>query len=222
MWPRCSETLTSGRWMWSTATLGGVWSRWSTGADVELQRWQHVLELGFEADVPGCPDGAGGHRLGKVAGHGLVGLVLQETGEEEVAGLEEFEVEHFLPLFVREESGDLEIEQGRGDEEELGDLGKIRPILELGGVGDELVGDLGQGDLRDVEATLRDQPEQQVEGAGEVLQLDLEALRRGLGRLARVRGLTDGTVAVGLPVDTEDSLAQGAPPREMSSLASLR
>src|SRR5699024_1412987 len=32
MCPRCSDTLTSGRWMWSTATVGGVWSRWSTVA----------------------------------------------------------------------------------------------------------------------------------------------------------------------------------------------
>ncbi|MCT2183508.1 hypothetical protein M3G00_11235 [Brevibacterium casei] len=76
-------------------------------------------------------------------------------------------------------------------------------------VRDELVGHLGERDLRDVEATLRDEAEEQIEGAGEVLQLDLEA----------VPVVGDGIV-VGDGLD--GGLAQGAPPRAMSSRARRR
>jgi hypothetical protein len=178
------------------------------GTHVEFERRQHILELGFETDIPRCPDGACSHRLGEVAGHGLVRLVLQQTSEEEVTGLEQFEVEDLFALFVRQQPGDLEVEQRGGDEEELRDLREVRLLLEFGGVGDELVGDFGQGDLRDVEATLRDQTEQQVERSGEVLQLDLEPLLR----FAVGRGLTF----------MNSGIAQGAPPRAMSSRASRR
>ena len=62
-------------------------------------------------------------------------------------------------------------------EQELGGLPQVPlGVRGLGGldVGDELVGDLGQGDLGDVELVLADQPEQQVERAGEHVQVHLE------------------------------------------------
>ena len=209
---------------------GGEDSGQFAGSDVQLQRRQHVLERRLEVDIAWGADGACGHRLGQVTGHGLVRLVLQQPGEEEVSGLEQLEVEDLFTVFVRQQSGRLEVEQGRGDEEELGDLGEVRLILELGGVGDELIGHLGQRDLRDVEATFRDQTEQQIEGAGEVLQPHLETLRgviagvSACGPIACVDHLAG--VGVGrnggrlLLVDC--GVAQGAPPRAMSSRASRR
>jgi hypothetical protein len=191
-----------------------------TGTDVHLQRRQHVLELGFEGDVAGRADRSGGHRLGEVTGHGLVRLVLEQAGEEQVAGLEQFEVEDLLALFVRKQPRGLEVEQGGRDEEELGDLGEVRLVLELGGVGDELVGDLGQGDLRDVETSFRDQPEQQIEGPGEVLEFDLEPFNCR-ARVIRSSGTVVGA-GCGIVRALLDGLAQGAPPRAMSSRASRR
>src|SRR5699024_12196959 len=90
-------------------------------------------------------------------GHGFVRLVLQKAREEQVPGLEQFEVEHLLALLVRQQPRGLEVEQGGRDKEELRDLGEVRLVLEFGGVGDELIGDLGQCDLGDVEPSLRDQ-----------------------------------------------------------------
>ena len=148
-----------------------------TWPDVEFQGRQHVLELRFEVDVARGTDRPGGHRLGQIPGHGLVCLVLQQPGEEEIASLEQFEIEDLFSLFVRQEPCGLEVEQGRRDEEELGDLGEVRLVLQLCGVGDELIGHLGQGDLCDVETTFRDQTEQQVERTGEVIQPHLESLR---------------------------------------------
>ena len=163
-------------------------------ADAQLQGRQHVLELGLETDVARRPDRPGRHRLGEVSGHGFVRLVLQKAGEEQVPGLEQFEVEHLLALLVRQQPRGFEVEQGGRDEEELRDLGEVRLVLEFGGVGDELIGDLGQCDLGDVEPSLRDQAQQQVEGAGEVLQLHLEPLR---GLFAGRCGLLAGRRSIG-------------------------
>ncbi len=98
-----------------------------TGADAQLERGQDVLELLLEADRTGHADGAGGHRLGEEAAHGLVRLVLEEAGEEEVTGFEEFEVEFLLPSLMGRQARSLEVEEGGGDEEELGDLGEVGP-----------------------------------------------------------------------------------------------
>jgi hypothetical protein len=98
--------------------------------------------------------------------------VLQEPGEEDVAGLDEREVLLVLGTGLRQQPGGLEVEQGRGDDEELGGLGQVPAGLALAGgtdEGDELVGDAREGDLGDVELVLADQPEEEVEGAGEVL-----------------------------------------------------
>ena len=198
------------------------------GTDVQFQGRQHVLELGLETDLARRPDRSGGHRLGEVSGHGFVRLVLEQAGEEQVPGLEQFEVEHLLALLVRQQPRGLEVEQGGRDEEELRDLGEVRLVLEFGGVGDELIGDLGQCDLGDVEPSLRDQAQQQVEGAGEVLQLHLETLR---SLLVDRRGLIAGRCRLptcgiagrwGLLIFLDCGVVQGAPPRAMSSRARRR
>ena len=146
----------------------------------------------------------------------------------------------------------LEVEQGRGDEQELGGLAQV-PVG-VGGlgrldVGDELVGDLGQGDLGDVELVLADQAEQQVERPGEVVEVHLERRRRparddptggqltrpGAGRQLDLRDSGDLATAsvegsvVGVDRGAADgvlpvieSRGQAAPPRAISSRASCR
>ena len=118
-----------------------------------------------------------------------------QPGEEQVARLEQREVLLVLDVALRQQPGRLEVEQGRGDEQER------RGLLEVPGLaadldeGDELVGDLRQRDLGDVELVLGDQAQQQVEGALEVGQVQLEARRGGrlpAGRRSERRGSSRG------------------------------
>ena len=129
--------------------------------------------------------------------------------------------------------------------EELAGLVEV-PVRAAGAdVGDELVGDLGEGDLGDVELVLGDQAEQQVEGALEDVEVDLEAAPRPAraadrapGRRAPRRrpraastagleGQLDGEAGRG-HVDVRwfeghvRRRAQAASPRAMSSRASRR
>ena len=111
----------------------------------------------------------------------LEGAVLQEPGEEHVPGLDEGEVLVVLRPPLWQQPGGLEVEQGRGDEEELGGL--VQVPAAVGGllradVGDELVGDGRDGDLGDVKLVLGDEAEEQVEGTGEDVEVDLEGLLR--------------------------------------------
>ena len=57
----------------------------------------------------------------------LEGAVLQQAGEEDVAGLDEREVLLVLGAALRQQPGRLEVEQGRGDEQELGGLAQVPP-----------------------------------------------------------------------------------------------
>ncbi|MFB9070873.1 hypothetical protein ACFFX0_06565 [Citricoccus parietis] len=88
-------------------------------------------------------------------------------------------------------------------------------------VGDELVRHLGQRHLGDVHLAAGDEGEQQVEGSGEVGQgdgepgrdpvLDVQVLGPAAGRVPRdVRGGCPG------------AWGHGAPPRQISSRASVR
>ena len=72
----------------------------------------------------------------------------------------------------------LEVQQGRRDEHELAGLRQVPVDLGLLGrpqVRHELVGDLGQGDLGDVQLVLGDQAQEQLEGPGEDVEVNLEA-----------------------------------------------
>ena len=159
----------------------------------ELERREEVDERRLERNRARGARGGGRHPLGELRGHPFEGAVLEQPGEEQVAGLEELEVELVLDLPARQQARGLEIEQGGGDEKEARQLLEAAAPPEFGDVGEELVGDLGERDLGDVELALADESEQEVERAGEVLQLD-----------------------------DEPGGAQGAPPRAMSSRASRR
>jgi hypothetical protein len=58
----------------------------------------------------------------------LEGPVLQQAREQQVAGLDEGEVLLVLRAGLRQQPGRLEVEQGRGDEEELGGLRQVPPV----------------------------------------------------------------------------------------------
>ena len=66
-------------------------------------------------------------RSSKTAGDLLEGAVLQEPGEQQVARLEQREVLLVLDVALRQQPGGLEVEQGRGDEQER------RRLLEVPG-----------------------------------------------------------------------------------------
>ena len=128
---------------------------------------------------PGEAPGGLGLALAQEPGRLLVGLVLQQPGEEEVTGLEQLEVVLVVDLGGRQQPGGLEVEEGGGDDEELAGLVEVQFLAQRAQVRDELVGDLRQRDLGDVELVLADQLQQQVERALEVGQLDGETRRRG-------------------------------------------
>src|SRR5699024_141796 len=130
-----------------------------------LQRKRHGVAAG-RAPLP----------LGKEVRDLLIGLVLQEAGEQEVAGLQQLQVGLVVDLAAGNQAGGLQIQQRGSDEQELGDL--IQILSGLGqppGISDELVGDLGERDLGDVQLVRMNQLEQQVEGAVEVRERDPEA-----------------------------------------------
>ena len=86
----------------------------------------------------------------------LEGSVLQQPGEQQVAGFEQGEVFGVVHLALGQQPGGFEVEQGGGDHDELGGLFEIPPtgpVLGLASldVGQELVGDNAQRDLGDVE-----------------------------------------------------------------------
>ena len=66
-----------------------------------------------------------GHPVGEEGGRLLVGAVLQQPGEEQVARLEQREVLLVVDLAARQQPGGLEVEQRGGDDEELGGLAQV-------------------------------------------------------------------------------------------------
>jgi len=74
----------------------------------------------------------------------LEGPVLQQSREQEVARLEQRDVLGIHQLPLRQQSRDLEVEEGRRDDEELARLLELLRPVEVVQVGDELVGDLAE------------------------------------------------------------------------------
>src|SRR5690606_6922588 len=59
-------------------------------------------------------------------GHFLERAVLQEPGEQQVTRLEELEVLGVLDVALRQEPGGLEVQERRGDDEELARLTEVK------------------------------------------------------------------------------------------------
>ena len=149
------------------------------GREVPLQRHLPGEALGFL--VQGVPQ----QRCDV-----LEGLVLQQPGEQQVPGLEERHVFLVFHLTGRQEPGRLEVQQRRGDHQELAGLiqGPVAALLlQVADVLDEFIGHRGNGHLGDVQLVLGDQGQEQVEGAREVGKPYFEA-GFGFGHgVARVR-----------------------------------
>ena len=63
--------------------------------------------------------------------HLFEGAVLQQPGEQQVARLEQRDGLGIDELALRQEAGDLHVEQGRGDHEEFGGLLQLLVGIEL-------------------------------------------------------------------------------------------
>jgi hypothetical protein len=144
--------------------------REAVGADAEHDLGQQFRVLRLQAHGTRPAQGLVLQALGEDGGDLLVGAVLEQPGEEQVAGFEQREVRLVLDLGGGQQPGRLEVEQCRGYDQEFGGLVEV-PVRTHGvQVRHELIGDLGQRDLRDVQLVLGDQLEQQVEGTLEVVQ----------------------------------------------------
>ena len=142
----------------------------------------------------------------------LEGAVLQEAGEQQVTGLQQRQVLQVVHLALRQQARCLQVEQRRCDDDEGALLGEVPPAGAVGrgrqlDVGNEVIGDLRQRDLRDVQLVLGDQLQQQVERAGEVAEVDVELC-----------GLCSGERAHGSP--SPRTRSESAPRASKSAMAS--
>ncbi len=151
------------------------------GPQAKQHLGQQSGEARLERDRARVADRLPRHHHGELRRGLLVGAVLQQAGEQQVPGLEQLEVLLVLDRAGREQPGGLEVEQRRGHHEELGRLAEVPVRAERADVGDELVGDLRQGERRDVELVLADQAEQQVERTLVLLEVDREHRTGGRG-----------------------------------------
>jgi len=171
-----SLMLIRGAWICSVETFGG-----GLGASVSAASRANSAGPRPRRTSGRSSANRGGHPGGEHARHFLVGPVLEQPGEEQVAGLEQGQVLFVLDLAGWQEPGGLEVEQGGRDDQEVTDLVQVPAVGALRDVADELVGDLGQGDFGDVQLVLGDQREQQVEWTLEHVEVDLEARRVSRG-----------------------------------------
>ena len=126
----------------------------SRGSDGGYQPGQERGQVRFQRDDPGMA-ACGGLRPVAEGGCGLLeGPVLQEPGEEQVAGLEQLEVGLLLVLVMGQKAVRLERQEGGGHDDEL----RCAPQVPVRAhVGDEVVGHLGQCQLGDVEPLAGDE-----------------------------------------------------------------
>ncbi len=147
-----------------SSTLSGPDQLRGLLAELLLEPHRARVPRRLDLDPPGEPGG------------GLLERpILQQPREQQVACLEQRDVLGVDQLALRQQPRDLQVEQGRRDDEELARL--VEPVrgLERAQVGDELVGHRAQRDLGDVELVLGDEREQQVERSAEVAQREREA-----------------------------------------------
>ncbi len=143
--------------------------------DTDLHLGESLRVTRFQRHGPGDVAGLERHQAHEQQRRLLVGLVLQQPGKEQVTGLQQGEVLHLvIGDRPRQQAGRLEVEQGRGDHQELGGLPEVETGAEAADVRHELVGDLGERDLGDVQLVFGDQGQQQIERPAEVGELDHE------------------------------------------------
>ena len=205
-WMCCSDTSSTGLGSSAFAASRANWSSpipISTSGSSAANRSSSPTARGCRVDSPAS-------RSLEHRGDLLERAVLQQPGEQQVAGLQQREVLLVLDVALRQQPGGLEVEQRRGDQQERRRLLEVPDLAAGLDVRDELVGDLRQRHLGDVELVLGDQAEQQVERALEVVEPDLERGRRlATGHLEAVAAVGSflgqppherAVVAVGLEV----------------------
>ena len=209
------------------------------GRDAHDQLGQQRGELRLEAGLARRHPPGRGHPLGEGVRDVLEGAVLQQPGEEQVAGLDQGEVLLVLRARLRQQPGRLEVQQGRGDEQELRGLAEVP--LRSSAPGAALMCAMNSSvTLASAISVMSSlclliRPEQQVERAREDVEVHLERRARaaagddparGERRVGRPRALCGrcGSGAVRRPRRAREpgSPAQAAPPRAMSSRASCR
>ena len=145
--------------------------------------------------------------LGEPARHLLERAVLQQPGEQQVAGLEQGDVVGIDELALRQQAGDLQVEQGRRDDEELAGLVELLGGVEPAQVGEELVGDAADSEISVMSSScLAISDSSRSNGPLEVAQGDRESAGGAASAAAAA------TVAA----------AQATAPRKINSLASCR
>ncbi|CAM5697123.1 hypothetical protein SANTM175S_03578 [Streptomyces antimycoticus] len=182
------------------------------GTDADDDVGQQLGVVRLQTDRTGVTGGLGDQPVIEDVRDLLVRAVLEQPREKQVARLQQGQVRLVLDLGGRQQAGRLEVQQGRRDDEELGGLVEV-PVRPHGAdIGHELVGDLGQGDLGDVQLVLGDQLEEEVEGPLEVVQPHGEPIAAVLGlRLATLR-LTPAGPATGVtPAARLDPVTRVAP-----------
>ncbi len=131
--PACSRTLTAPPCRCATPTSAGAAASLGARAvsaklrkhfrgrledQLRQQRGEVRLEPGLAREALGFVL----EPLGDPAGGVLEGLVLQQAGEEQVAGLEQRHVFVVVVLVAGQQARGLQVQQRRGDDEELGGL----------------------------------------------------------------------------------------------------
>ena len=95
------------------------------GAERADQGRQEGGQVRGQDDPPGHAAGAVAYRPGDGTGRLLVGPVLQETGEEQVAGLQVLHVRLLLTRLLGQEAVGLERHEGSGHHQELAGLPQV-------------------------------------------------------------------------------------------------
>ncbi len=153
------------------------------GRDGEQHVRHQVGEPALQPDGARVAPGLVAFQRPQVRRGELVGPVLEQPREQQIAGLQQGQILLILDLAGWQQAGRLEVEQGGRHHQELGRLTEVPGPAQRPDVGDELVGDPRERDLGHVELVLGDEREQQVERSLEVRQPDLERRGSGAGAL---------------------------------------
>jgi hypothetical protein len=123
--------------------------------------------------------------LGQPAAGAAVARVAQHPLQQLLGGLRRCQLVELLELLAGQHQARLELEQRRDEDEELGRRLQVELLaaLEMVEVGDH---HFGQFDFEQVELFAQDQRQQQVEGAREDVEVELEVLH-AQGRHGRAR-----------------------------------
>ena len=173
-------------WMWSS-----VDPRHRLGLDGAQERVAQLVrrgggeQVGQEAEELVVDTGGAGVRASGLVGdrgHGdrgvLERLALDEPGQQQVPLLPEGQLVVEVDVAVAgEQPLGLQLDQGGGDEEELGGQVQVH-LLEPVEVHQVGVDDVGEPDLVEVDLVLEDQVQEQVEGTLEHRSLDVDGHAR--------------------------------------------